>query len=273
MSFLLSYQIIEAPDASPAKTAFVLHGILGSGRNWRAFATEWVRVKPDWRAVLVDLRNHGRSTGAPPPHDLAACAADVARLGVHLGGAPQIVIGHSFGGKVALVYARDHGGALEQLWSLDSPPGPSPGERVARESEAGRVLAALREIPVPVSHRTAVIDEFARRGIARGIARWLATNLQAVDGGGFAWSFDLDAIDAMLADYWRVDGLPFLQDPPPGLGIRIVRGERSDRWTEEEWTGIERLAEAGRLVAIVVPAAAHWLHVDNPRGLLDALTR
>lgn len=273
MEFSLAHQIVTAPNSSPTKTAFVLHGIFGSGRNWRTFALDWVRAKPDWRAVLVDLRCHGRSVGAPPPHDLAACAADLARLGERLGAPPECVIGHSFGGKVALVYAREHGAALEDLWSLDSPPGANASERVARHSEAGRVLTALREIPTPVDHRTMVIDQLVRRGVARGVAQWMATNLHAVTGGGYAWSFDLDALESLLTDYWRVDGFAFLEDPPAGLRIRIVRAERSDRWSEQEWLRVERLAGEGRLDALVVPAAAHWLHVDNPRGLLDLLTR
>lgn len=64
-----------------------------------------------FRALLLDLRNHGRSARAPGlhgPHTLAAAAQDVVRLWQHeLGGAaPDLLIGHSMGGKTALEVVR-----------------------------------------------------------------------------------------------------------------------------------------------------------------------
>ena len=60
--------------------------------------------------VLVDLRNHGKSAeveGLSPPHDLTNAAKDVANLVDSEGWAwPDVVIGHSLGGKVALQYVE-----------------------------------------------------------------------------------------------------------------------------------------------------------------------
>lgn len=64
----------------------------------------------DWRFVLVDLRNHGRSAeieGLSPPHDLVNAAKDVAELVTAKGWDwPDVVLGHSMGGKVALQFAE-----------------------------------------------------------------------------------------------------------------------------------------------------------------------
>ncbi|CAH8363648.1 unnamed protein product [Eruca vesicaria subsp. sativa] len=58
--------------------------------------------------MLVDLRNHGRSTeveGVNPPHDLVNSAKDLADLVKANGWSwPDVVIGHSLGGKVALQF-------------------------------------------------------------------------------------------------------------------------------------------------------------------------
>ena len=78
-----------------------LHGILGSGANWRTFARRFVEAKPTWRAVLVDLRKHGASQDFPAPHTLVACADDLRALEKSIGRFDG-VLGHSFGGKVAL---------------------------------------------------------------------------------------------------------------------------------------------------------------------------
>ncbi|MFG0316072.1 MAG: alpha/beta fold hydrolase [Planctomycetota bacterium JB042] len=266
MTFVPHFEIVAADGAAPVRTAFVLHGIYGAGRNWRTFARDLVAEQPDWRVVLVDLRNHGRSQGAPPPQTLAACAADLVRVGEAVGGPPETVVGHSFGGKVALVYARDHGAALRRLWILDSPPGAAPAS-AEDDSEAGRVLATLREVAGPVARRSDAIDALVRHGVAKGIAQWLATNLVPRDEGGYEWVFDADRLAEMLADYWRVDGWPFLSAPPSGLTVDVVRAGRSDRWTAEDVRRLEALDAAGAITAHLLPDAAHWLHVDDPAGL------
>ncbi|GJN17083.1 hypothetical protein PR202_gb04123 [Eleusine coracana subsp. coracana] len=109
-------EIQLSPEKPPTATAFVLHGLLGSGRNWRSFsrtlASELHNRAPsdEWRMVLVDLRNHGWSAGIKgiiPPHDMSTAAKDLADLVKARGWAwPDVVVGHSMGGKVALDFAE-----------------------------------------------------------------------------------------------------------------------------------------------------------------------
>ncbi|BAF06793.1 Os01g0862000 [Oryza sativa Japonica Group] len=109
-------EIQLSPEKPSTATAFVLHGLLGSGRNWRSFsralASELRDRSPsdEWRMVLVDLRNHGRSAGIKglrPPHDMSTAARDLADLVKARGWAwPDVVVGHSMGGKVALDFAE-----------------------------------------------------------------------------------------------------------------------------------------------------------------------
>lgn len=257
MSFVPAHLV----EGSGPKTAFVLHGILGSARNWRTFARELVRRHPAWRFVLVDLRNHGDSHGAPPPHTIAACADDLAALAAQVG-APSVVVGHSFGGKVALAYAQAHGAGLDAVWVLDAIPGPVDLE----DGDVDRVVAALRDVPMPVARRNDVHAALIARGFTEAIAAWMTTNVHPVPGG-YGWRFDLDAIAAMLASYERLDLWPFLNETR--LDVRIVRAERSDRWTPRE---LAPFADAPPNVRLVPLAdAGHWVHVDNPEGLHDLL--
>lgn len=250
---------IEPAAEEPSRTAFVLHGILGSKQNWRGFARKMARRWPRWRLVLADLRNHGDTEPATPPHTLAACAADLAELAAEVG-RPQAIVGHSFGGKVALAYARDHGEGLEQAWVLDSLPGPDAGE----DSDVIDVIAALREIDMPLERRADVVDLLAERGFSTQLGRWMTTNLdRAADG--YRWRFDLDAVEEMLSDYARADFWPLLDRTDPA--VHVVRAGRSDRWTDDI---VERL-RASRAHEHVLADAGHWVHVDDPEGLLDLL--
>lgn len=247
------------------RVAFVLHGIFGSLRNWRGMAQQLVRRHPAWRLVLVDLRNHGDSHGAPPPHTLDACADDLAHLAEHLRVRPELVIGHSFGGKVALAYTRDHGCA--HTWVLDAVPGRADG--VTGEVEG--VLRMLRAVPLPVARRDDVAVAIRAAGFGDAIAQWMTTNLRPVDGG-YTWRFDLDGIEEMLADYAREDFLPWLRTTD--ADVHLVRAERSDRWTpatvaELESAGLDRLGP--NVHPHLLRDAGHWVHVDNPAGLLQML--
>ncbi|KAF5946981.1 hypothetical protein HYC85_017209 [Camellia sinensis] len=105
----LAFEEVRASPERPDNnfTAFVLHGLFGSARTWRSFsrtlASYLSNSSPysNWRMVLVDLRNHGRSAeieGLNPPHDMANTAKDLADLIKSQG--------HSMGGKVALQFAE-----------------------------------------------------------------------------------------------------------------------------------------------------------------------
>lgn len=72
-----------------------------------SFAKRLVQDFPSWQVLLVDLRCHGESavSGAAPsggPHGVESAAADVLKLVGRLKLFPEVLIGHSFGGKVVM---------------------------------------------------------------------------------------------------------------------------------------------------------------------------
>jgi pimeloyl-ACP methyl ester carboxylesterase len=270
MSYVSAATLVEGARAE--RTAYVLHGILGSGLNWRSFCVRLAGRLPRWRFVLADLRNHGASRGAAPPHTLEACADDLAALArVH--GEPAALIGHSFGGKLALVGARRKPKGLDQVWTLDANPDPLDPTQAVGTDQVLRVLGVVRDTPLPIPNRQDVIVRFVEAGLGRGIGAWMTTNLERAAGGGFTWRFDLAAVEAMLADYARTDAWPIVLDPPAGLSFHLVRAEASDRWPPAARELLTRAASHPRVKVHALPRAGHWLHVDNPEGLLDLLVQ
>jgi esterase len=266
MTFIPHHRLIAAEGAQ--RTAFVLHGALGSGQNFTRFIQRLSRERPEYRYVLVDLRHHGQSSGAPPPNTLAACAADLAALAAQLGHPPEVVIGHSFGGKVAIEYARQVPAGLEQIWVLDAVPGTQDG---LGGSEITRVVAAVRSVPMPAASRRDVVTFLSEQaGLSRGIAEWMSTNLKR-EGESYTWVFDLDAIEALMADYFRVDLWPFLAERRERPEIRLVVAERSDRWTPALRERARALPAETHVVYQELPRSGHWVHVDNPDDLLAML--
>lgn len=280
MAYVPAHVDVFAPgQLEPKEVAVIIHGILGSGANWRTFVRGLVKRHPDWLFVLVDLRNHGDSVGADGPHTLAACADDIAALCADRGFEPSLVWGHSFGGKVALAYAKAHRPDLDEVWLLDTPLGAAAGGDDAGRAEIQRVLEALRAIPVPLANRAALLPALTARGISAGVAEWLGTNLR-LEAGGYRWRVDFDVIEEMVTDYFAADFWPLVSAPgleaPPSF--HVVRGLQSDRMGSDDVARLEALAEAGAPVAVhEIPEAGHWLHVDapGPLGALleEALTR
>lgn len=259
---MLSHSIIGPRDA-PSAVVFC-HGILGSGRNWRGFARKLVSaLDGQWCAVLVDLRNHGDSPITDPPNTVPACAADLSALEASL--RPfDAVVGHSFGGKVALAYTAQLPEALQTTWVLDADPGPLDGD--VDQHEVARVISALRAISLPVRSRDDVLENLQRQGFSDSLARWMTTNLRRTDGG-LLWRFDLDAVEQMIGDYFTRDLWDTLEIPIADLDIHLVRAAESARWSD----AMAARAQTSFATLHTLPDAGHWLHVDNPDGLLQMM--
>jgi pimeloyl-ACP methyl ester carboxylesterase len=264
--FIPAHTLVSEPTAT--KLALFLHGALGSGGNLRSLAVKLSKLRPEYRFCLVDLRHHGASQGAPPPNTLEACARDLDALIGQLGAEPEVVAGHSFGGKTALMFAHLFPGRVRQYWILDSNPGT---QDPAAGSEVIDVIGAVRSTTTPAAERTQVVAELMAQGLSSGTSNWLATNLQR-EPQGFVWRFNLDAIYELMLDYFRVDLWPVLESQASDSDFRVVVAERSDRWAPENRARLEQLvAKSPQARLHVVPNAGHWLHVDNPAFLLELM--
>lgn len=269
---MLHHEILRAEGAAPTRSFLFLHGILGSGANWRSIARALIAREPSWQAVLVDLRGHGRSSMPPPPHTLAACASDVEALAGSLDRPARGVLGHSFGGKVAMALAArtsDISSALEHVVFVDSMPGARPNARGSENVLA--VLDALESLPRRFARREDFIAAVLERGQSEAIASWLAMSLER-DERGVSVRFELPAIRALLDDYFATDLWRLFEEAPVSATPRLhhIVGDRSSVFDEHDRERASALAREGRVALDVLPAG-HWVHVDDPRGLLRVL--
>lgn len=248
------YTQVVAGSAAKRSMVF-LHGILGRGQNWRSIAQRFVEKRQDYAAVLVDLRAHGESREVSPPDTLATCAADLEAL--DLAHPVEAVLGHSFGGKVALAYAAVHPCAS---FIVDSTPSARPNKRGSESVLA--VLKALRALPPTFDDRRTFVRVLNEtHSIPRPTAMWLAMNL-VKEGERMVFGIDLDRIDALLADYFQRDLWNAVE-----ANTRFLLGGKSDVVSKAD---IARAQIAGA-ATITFEDAAHWVHVDAPDALTQAL--
>ena len=265
MTPILSHTEIAAPGATPEQWLLVLHGIYGSGRNWATIARRLVEARPEWGAVLVDLRLHGGSTGFSPPHTIEAAAADVDSLVGTLAEPVRAILGHSYGGKVALAYARNHGGGLRQVWVIDS-------TLEVREpsGSAWRLIEAVRSLPQRLPSRDALVEGLAPHGYAAPLASWLGMNLER-EGSEFRWKLDWEGVEEMLRDYFRTDVWDVVENPPAGTAIHVVRATESNSLPDDAGARIEKAAAGGAATHLHELEGGHWINVDNPDAVVALL--
>lgn len=269
---MLASNTVTARDATPTRAMLFLHGLLGTRANWRGLARKFVTDRPDWAAVLVDLREHGDSIGLSGPDTVDQCAIDLANVvapeGTRIAGA----LGHSFGGKVAMRWASRNAPVVESLIVVDA----SPSARGVDGSEATRVLDLLRtgvdRHPGGFPTREAFTDFIVASGESRGIADWLAMNLAVLPDGRRGLRLDLDRIEALLESYGRTDTWDVVESAEvPGM-IQFLLGGRSPVVDAADRERLAAATRSGRRVrTILAPDAGHWVHVDAPERVLDVL--
>lgn len=263
---LPSHTLLTAGDTAPEQLLLVLHGILGQGLNWRGVARRLIAAKPRWGAVLVDLRAHGDSRDLAPPDTLATAASDLSGLFVSLPAPVRGVLGHSFGGKVALELVAQRPETLTHLFVVDSLPGARPDRRGSEGTE--RVVAMLEALPPRFADRDAFVAHVKDAGSGNALASWLAQSLDRTDDG-FTFGLDMTRIRALLDDYFERDLFPVIDPPPDLLDVHLIVGGKSSVWSPEDRERGRALAASypSRVHFHVLEEADHWVHVDDPEGL------
>ncbi len=268
---MLAHGIVTAESADPERYMLFLHGILGTRANWRGIARRFVEVRPEWGAILVDLREHGDSLGFSAPHTLQAAAADVAELVESLSTPVGGALGHSFGGKVVLEWLRSRRGQDTEAWTIDSSPSPSAANRDT--TATAKVIRTLDALPAEWDSRDAFVAAMVEAGQPPPIAQWLAMNLRRTDDGGRAFGPNLEVIRDLIEDYARSDAWDVLEALPAGCTLDVVVGGRSEVFSLSDRARVERIAEQNSRISVhVIEHAGHWVHVDAADALVALLT-
>lgn len=248
----------ELVGAGRPRFAF-LHGLFGRGRNWTLLAQQLAAA--GYPAALFDLPNHGHSAWTDEFSYPAMADAVAAELDLRMGSAAQLIlVGHSMGGKVAMLTALAHPELVSGLVVVDIAPGPS-----AQVDTFTPLVAALRSLDLTTLGSRAEADERLRARIPDDAVRlFLLQNLRRK--GGWHWQPNLALLGSALE---TIGGWPEIDATPFTGPVLWLAGEHSTYVSPVHEPEMRRLFPA--VEKVVVPGAGHWVHADAPEFTLDAL--
>ncbi|MBF9034040.1 alpha/beta fold hydrolase [Rhodobacterales bacterium HKCCE2091] len=246
---MLSVQ--EYGERGSAPPVLIAHGLFGSGRNLGVIAK---RLSEARFVLTVDMRNHGTS----PWFDSQSyfdMAGDLAEVIDEFGGQADVV-GHSMGGKAAMVLALTRGALVRRLVVADIAP-------VAYSHSQNHLIAAMRSLDLARIGTRRDADEALSAAVEEpGVRAFL---LQSLDIKEKKWCLNLDVLEAEME---RIVGFPEVDGSFDGDTL-FLAGAGSDYVKREYRTDIKRLFPKARFASL--PGAGHWLHADKPREFEAAL--
>lgn len=242
-----------ASDLPTAPTLVIAHGLYGSGRNWGVIAR---RLADHRNVIAVDMRNHGDSPRFPT-QSYPEMAADLAEVIESLG-PPVDLLGHSMGGKAAMVLALTRPDLIRRLVVADIAP-------VAYDHDQSRNGAAMAALDLSRIASRAGADAALARQIDDPALR--AFFLQSLDLRAHPPRWKLN-LPVLMAEMPKIVGWPGTQGrfDRPAL---FLTGASSHYVLPEHRETIRALFPKARFAKI--PEAGHWLHAEKPRAFEDTV--
>lgn len=244
-------------NASASNTVVIVHGLFGSGTNWRSLAKTLSR---EYNVVTADCRNHGQSPWSQE-HCYPAMAADLAKLVDDLNCGGAIVVGHSMGGKAAMDLALTAPLLVKALVVVDIAP-------VRYKNSHESFISAMEAIPLEAISSRRQADSLLAEFIPDQMVRqFLLQNLIRTESG-YEWRINLPVLKQamrVLVDF------PMTESGRPYQGPTLfIRGGASDYVDPVRHDEIIRTLFPNYKMESV-NNAGHWVHAEQPVQFLESV--
>jgi esterase len=241
--------MINSKIEGEGKPFVIIHGFLGMLDNWKTFANQIVGL--GYQVHSLDMRNHGKSFHSNV-FNYDVMVEDVLEyLQFH-----QIknltLLGHSMGGKVAMLLACLHPEMIKQLFIADIGPKYYPPHHQT-------ILQALQAVDFSVQPTRADVDLIISNYITDfGTKQFLLKNLYWETPNQLKFRFNLASL---VANYSEIG-----KQLPVNLNFSgkttFLRGEKSDYILDQDYETINYHFTNANVV--IIGNAGHWLHAENP---------
>jgi pimeloyl-ACP methyl ester carboxylesterase len=229
----------------------IVHGLYGSARNWSVISK---RMSDSRRVIAVDQRNHGDSPWFDT-HSYLDMAQDLAQVVEH-NGAPMDIVGHSMGGKAAMILALTRPDLVKRLLVADIAP-------VAYGYDQSQYIQAMQSIDLTHMEKRSEVAQALSKHVTDPALQSFFT--QSLDLGNKRWKLNLDVLQR---DMHHVLGFPEVTgsfDKP----TLFLSGANSQYVLPDHRPKIKALFP--NAVFAKIPNAGHWLHAEQPRAFEQTL--
>ncbi len=227
----------------------ILHGFLGMSDNWKSFASLY--VNKGFQVHLLDLRNHGKSFHSND-FNYTLMAADVLEYCHHYNLSKIALLGHSMGGKVAMLFATTYPEIVDKLIIADIGP-------KYYAPHHGAIITGLNAVDFSAKPDRAAIEEILISYIPDfGTRQFLMKNLYWIEPGQLAFRFNLPVFTTQIESIGEA--------LPPGNHFDkptlFIRGGNSNYILDTDLPEIKKQFTDSMFATI--PNVGHWLHAENP---------
>ncbi|EDP98214.1 alpha/beta fold hydrolase [Kordia algicida OT-1] len=246
--------ILHSNIIGEGKPLLILHGFLGMSDNWKTLGKKF--AKEGFQVHLIDQRNHGRSFHSDEfNYDLLA--EDVKRYCEHHKLTTISLIGHSMGGKTAMLFAVEYPEMLEKLVIVDIGPKFYP-------THHEQILAGLAAIQQETLTSRSDAEDIMEKYVPDfGTRQFLLKNLYWQENKTLGLRINLKAL---------VENVGEIGEALSGIATYtketlFLKGDKS----EYILTGDEKLIHQYFPKATIeeVSNSGHWLHAENPKEFFE----
>ena len=234
----------------------ILHGFLGMGDNWKTLGTQF--SESGYEVHLVDQRNHGRSFHSDEfNYDVMAEDLKVYCESHDLDNI--ILMGHSMGGKTAMLFAALFPNKLKKLLVADISPRYYPVHHDA-------ILNGLSQLDFSLLKSRGAADKALASYVDdMGTRMFLLKNLYWVEKGQLGLRINLEVLKEQVTEVGEALPIQATFDKP----TLFLRGDKSEYIGESDEAIIHRHFSKAMIVRI--SNAGHWLHAENPDDFRKAV--
>lgn len=245
----MAKKIIHATIKGAGKPLLILHGYFGMSNNWNSLGNQF---SEDFEVHLIDQRNHGRSFHEAKfnyevlVEDLHNYIQQQQLKNVYL-------IGHSMGGKTAMLFAVRFPELVAKLIIVDISPRMYAPHHTA-------ILAGLNSVDFSIQNTRSLVAKKLSEFIPEfGVRQFLLKNVYWKEKGVLEYRFYLKSLTENNTEIGEALP-PFTVFEKETL---FLKASKSAYITENEAPIIEAHFPNSKIVEI--QNAGHWLHAENPK--------
>lgn len=241
-------QLLHSTILGKGQPFLILHGYFGMSDNWKTLGNQFAE---NYQVHLIDQRNHGRSFHSDD-FDCELLAEDLYAYIQHYKLEKVLLLGHSMGGKVAMLFAVTYPELVDKLIIADISP-------KYYEPHHQSILAALNSVNFSLHNTRSKVEEALRIYMKdEGVLQFMLKNVFRKNKQTLAFRFNLHSLTVNNSEVG--EALPsFTHFDGPTL---FLKGENSNYITSEEIPLIN--AHFANAKIVTVKNAGHWLHAENP---------